>query len=167
MTKKVIYDNIPQLVRELFIYDDGTLIWKNTKGRIKGGTVAGSIHDTGYVRIKINNRSFYRSNLIWAYHNDEYPSLEIDHINRIRTDDRIKNLRKLTTSKNQHNKLPNKRPKNPDLPPGIKPQLSGGYQVRISIDGKRITLGTFTTIEEAGEVYQKAKNNIFTEHQII
>lgn len=39
---------------------------------------------------------------------------------------------------------------------GVYPSKCGGWQARIKRDGLRLWLGTFTTIEEAAEVYRKA-----------
>lgn len=46
----------------------------------------------------------YVHQLVWIMHNGVYdPDLEIDHINRVRHDNRIENLRAVTTAKNYEN----------------------------------------------------------------
>ena len=43
-------------------------------------------------------------------------------------------------------------------PTGVTTTLSGKYQARIKIKGKRYDLGSYDTIEEAMEVYANAKH---------
>ena len=83
--------------------------------------------------------------LIWAFHYGHWPNGEIDHINRNRKDNRIINLREVSQSINYKN--------------AIKPNPLGernisirgnNYQVRVrKLDGKRITVGTFKTLQDA------------------
>ena len=42
-------------------------------------------------------------------------------------------------------------------PPGVNVTDTGMFQARISLDGKRINLGSFTTAEEAGAEYARVK----------
>ena len=43
------------------------------------------------------------------------------------------------------------------LPPGVNKTDTGMYQARVSLQGKRINLGSFETAEQAAEVYANAK----------
>ena len=47
-------------------------------------------------------------------------------------------------------------------PEGVNKTTSGNYQARIRLDGKRITLGSFETPEEAAFVYKNAKRDGYT-----
>ena len=47
-------------------------------------------------------------------------------------------------------------------PPGVHRTDTGNYQARISLEGKRINLGSFPTAEEAGAAYSAAKTAGFT-----
>ena len=75
--------------------------------------------------------------------------IQIDHINGIRTDNRIENLRLVTHQQNQCNRLNVK---------GYRPLKSGRYQVTITEKGNRKYLGTFESEEEATEAYLQAKS---------
>ena len=55
--------------------------------------MAGSVHSTGYVRIGIDGRKYTSHRLAWLYVHGVWPSDQIDHINRNRSDNRIANLR--------------------------------------------------------------------------
>ena len=48
------------------------------------------------------------------------------------------------------------------LPPGVNKTDTGMFQARITLEGKRINLGSFATAEEAGQVYASAKAAGFT-----
>ena len=67
--------------------------------------ITDSLHkSTGYYRIMIDRISYHVHILIYIFHFETIPKkLEIDHINRIRTDNRIENLRAVTRAQNQYN----------------------------------------------------------------
>jgi len=92
-------------LKELLDYnpDTGLFVWKQNKSKkIKAGTLAGSIKDSGYLRIKINNKIYPAHRLAWIYMYDVEPKI-IDHINGIKTDNRICNLRNCNNTQNQWN----------------------------------------------------------------
>lgn len=79
--------------------------------------------------------------------------MDVDHINSIRTDNRIENLQLLTRRDNIR-KAYAKR----ELPLGIYRTRNGRYIARYSIVGKIINLGTYKTIEEAQLAYKHYEN---------
>ncbi len=90
-------------LRKLFRYDtSGKLIWRVDRCRTCKGQIAGNHAGTrGYTTIGVNNQRFYAARLIWVWwYGPIEPGLEIDHINRIRHDDRRENLRKVTRREN-------------------------------------------------------------------
>lgn len=86
------------------------------------------------------------------------PSLVGDHINGCTTDNRRCNLRSVSQLENV---FTSKVKKNSET--GVKGvsqnKNTGNYVVRIRIGGKRITVGTYPTVEEASEAYGKAFSN--------
>lgn len=96
-------------VRRLFDYDptDGALRWKVSRQRIVRGAVAGSDNGDGYIQICVNGHRYLAHRLVWLFHHGSWPTHEIDHINRNRTDNRIENLRDLPRSENVKNKSNN------------------------------------------------------------
>ncbi len=89
----------------LFEHRDGKLYWKVSRKSVKPGDLAGGLTTNGYWRIKIDRRSYKRSRLVWLFVKgvDSYPHF-LDHINRVRSDDRIENLRLTTHAENQRNR---------------------------------------------------------------
>ena len=60
----------------------------------------------GYVITTVNGQHPYVHRIIWEVFNGEIPkNYEIDHINTIRTDNRLSNLRCCTTRENHNNPL--------------------------------------------------------------
>lgn len=92
------------LLLELFDYDKetGFFIRKVNRQRGRAGDIAGTLKE-GYIRIIINNERCLAHRLAWMYVYGEWPSGEIDHINRIRSDNRISNLRICTRQQNCNN----------------------------------------------------------------
>ena len=73
--------------------------WKET-GKADNGD--------GYLRVMISGEKHYVHRIIWEVFNGPIPDgLEIDHINRDRTDNRLDNLRLVTSAQNNHNRKDN------------------------------------------------------------
>lgn len=90
---------------ELLDYNQetGVFKWKVKVARpIKIGTVAGYIRN-GYRYITIDKVDYAAHRLAMYYIHKYWPENEIDHINRVKDDNRICNLREVSTSCNQRN----------------------------------------------------------------
>jgi hypothetical protein len=95
-------------LQERFNYDPetGQLTWKKPPGfRAKPGDRAGYLTTQGYLRVKWGQSHYRVHRLIWklVYGEDPTEGIEIDHINRDRTDNRLANLRLATPSENANN----------------------------------------------------------------
>ncbi len=76
--------------------DTGNFRWRSTiKGRMKN-SVAGAFDKDGYRVIFFRGKPFKAHRLAWFMHYGVLPNKSIDHINRIRDDNRISNLRLAT-----------------------------------------------------------------------
>ena len=145
-------------LRDLLDYDpeSGEFTWRKSQGSVKAGSMAGFIHNTkGYVNIKIFRRLYLGHRLAWFYTYGKWPVTEVDHINRIRSDNRIANLREASTNQNKHNH--SKPVTNTTGFKGV--QLDKGrtrYRAMIYVNYKRIHLGMFDTAQEAAAAYAKA-----------
>jgi len=65
--------------------------------------IAGSVNNLGYVKIKLNGKSYAAHRLAFLYVTGSWPENQVDHINRIRTDNRWENLRKASNAENMLN----------------------------------------------------------------
>jgi hypothetical protein len=90
----------------LFTYVGGVLFWKtSTSQKIKVGAPAGSLDSSsGYWRVMCRNKSYKTHNIVWNMHYGEISDgLSVDHINRVRHDNNIENLRLVTPSQQKTN----------------------------------------------------------------
>lgn len=143
-------------LKDLFYYKEGALYWRNNTGTAtKAGSKAGCLHKTGYVNISIKGKKHRAHRLIYLYHFGYMPN-QIDHINRIKDDNRIENLRPTDSSKNQMN-TENRKP----YGRGVYERPNGRWRAQIYKNGKAISLGHYSTMSEAQEAYDKAKMEIY------
>jgi len=137
----------------LFIYDNytGNLLWANNTGRMLAGSLAGTLRKDGYVGIYLNGKYLFAHRVIWEMFNGPIPEgLFIDHIDRIRNNNRIDNLRIGTFQENHFN-----RTKQSNNKSGFKGVCwhKKKWVSQIKIDGKNKFLGFFDTPEEAYKKY--------------
>ena len=94
-----------QRLHELFDFVDGEFVRKiGVQGfGCEKGTVAGSKDKHGYVNINIDGKKYKCHRLVWLYLYGVWPKKEIDHINRVRDDNRIENLREATSEEQKWN----------------------------------------------------------------
>jgi hypothetical protein len=92
-------------LRSVRHYDPLTGLFTALQGgsRRKKGAVCGSLHQFGYIHIYVKGRSYKAHRLAWFYVYGEWPKNQIDHINGIKHDNRIDNLRDVPQSINQQN----------------------------------------------------------------
>lgn len=130
-TKRLALPSQYQL-RFYYEYDPETGIFS------KNGKEVGWI-DEGYVKTKIDNIKYSIHRLIWKYMTDEEPEI-IDHINRIKSDNRWCNLRKVSPKDSARNVNCRRR----DSVSGVyyRPER-GKWEVTITCDKKSIHIGTY------------------------
>lgn len=88
----------------IYCYDDGYIEW-NVKNGIYNGIhkTKGSINHDGYLTVKIHGKKYFSHRIIALAFIGKSSLPEIDHINRIRTDNSVKNLRYVNHSENMLN----------------------------------------------------------------
>ena len=134
------------------IYPDGKVFSKIGKGRF----LKVSDNGWGYHQVILSNHSdkkCYKIHRLVAEHYIPNPDnlLQVDHIDRVRTNNDISNLRWVTHSENQQNTGTSKN--NTTGHKYICKHKSGGYLFKITINGVRHNK-YFKTLEEAIE-YKK------------
>lgn len=120
--------------------------WKNCDFKLTSG---------GYYCIKIDTKiinlhriiafCFGKLNQIEAIDDTN----DVDHINGIRNDNRVENLRQVTHQQNGFNK--------PNVKGYYYSKSHKKWQAQIYLNGKRIFLGLYDTEEEARTAYLRAK----------
>lgn len=119
-----------------------------------GREIKSSVGNGGYLRVRFLNRTYQAHRLIWCLFHGEWPSLEVDHINRVPSDNRIENLRLATSEENSRNNSLSKR--NSTGATGVYRTKSNRWLASIYIGGSSRRLGIFDTFEEAKEARIKA-----------
>lgn len=140
-------------------YDKETGIFKWIKSpnrKIKIGQNTGSsVNSDGYLHVQVCGNMIKAHRLAWLMCTGKMPA-QIDHINGIRTDNRIVNLRSVTADINSQNQR-NPHAHNSLGVLGVIKKPSGRYAADIRVKGKKIYLGTFDRIEDASNAYITAK----------
>lgn len=125
------------------------------------GTVAG-FDAHGYVGISVDRKKYPAHSLAWLYVYGEMPLSELDHKNRVRSDNRIRNLRKATRKQNACNQSPRKASKTGVVGVSIDAQ-TGKFRAHITVDAKMIHLGRFSVIDDAIVARRSAERQYFGE----
>ena len=117
----------------------------------------GVMATNGYVVTRIGYQKYLLHRLAWAHFYGYWPQ-NVDHINRIKTDNRICNLREATRSQNLANR--SVRAKS-----GFKGVVlvKGRYRASITVNSKSNYLGLYTTPEEAHLRYATEAKKVFGE----
>lgn len=152
--KKISHEKLKKALN----YNEHTGIFirsQKSLGRGKVGDVAGSVTNRGYVVISIFNTQVRAHRLAWFYVYGVFPD-SIDHINGIKTDNRIKNLRNVSQQENTKNRALNKN--NKSGVSGVRwVQSVSKWISRISVGGKHIGLGYFDNKFDAVAVRKSAE----------
>lgn len=164
-------DISPEYVRQSFSYDPetGVLMWKVRPDRTKkwnqawAGAEAGT-PSCGYIHVRLHGAkaAFGAHRLAWVHFYGAWPESEIDHINRIGTDNRIANLRLATRSQNMSNTRKRKQSRSGYTGVTFHKQ-SGKWQARVCVDYKSRFLGLFPSAEEAAAARDKVARAIHGE----
>lgn len=133
----------------------GLLSRKKSRGNQRLGSVNLTIDGKGYYRISIKGKRYKSHHVVWLLHYGVFPS-QLDHINGVKTDNRIENLREATTQQNCHYRISGQKKNRVGLP-GVTLLASGKYKSQAQILGQKVYLGQYETAQEAYEKYLNCK----------
>lgn len=139
-----------EVLLEKFTYCSvsGTLTHnKSYSNFIKAGDDAGYLRKDGYLQVKVNSKAYLVHRICYYMHTGEQPEY-IDHLNKVRSDNRFINFRSCTHAENMKNKSDYSNNLTGDR--NISYHIRDGvYEVKFRVDGKQHYVGRSNTLEGA------------------
>jgi hypothetical protein len=165
MAEKILTQN---RLKELLEYNPETGLFvrkKTTAPNAQAGNVAGCLNKhIGYRSISIDGKEYYCHRLAFLYMTGNFPEKQVDHINRIKDDNRWTNLRKVTSGENLQNTSLRKSNKS-----GAKGVFwyaqRNKWIAYIRFNNKRYSLGYYINFEDAVTARKQAEDKYFTHHK--
>ena len=148
--------------RALLNYDPNTgeFTWKvshGSNGKIREGKKTGVKHNKGYVKICINKRQYQAHRIAWLITHGKWPTGVIDHIDRDRSNNRLSNLRDISSVENSHNSIKATSLSKSGLRGVYMKKGSERWCASIRANGEIHALGWFDSKELAYAAYLDAK----------
>ena len=149
--------------REYLRYEpvEGKLFWKKDKGRARAGEEAGHIrqHSTRstlkYRCVGVGGKKYFAHRLIWFLIFGIWPKKEMDHWDGDGLNNRLSNLREVTSQENHQNQRMSTR--NASGVTGIyRDKRIQKWCARIEVARKDIYLGCFDSLQDAAAVRERA-----------
>lgn len=150
MTVPMLVPGLTQeLVRHMFDYrEEGYLVWKVCPRLGRVGRRAGRVDPkTGYCNVKVSGKTYGLHRLIFVWHHGYNPENCVDHIDRNTSNNRVENLREITSQCNSRNCRVSRVSESGIT--GVVRHREGKWLAHITINKKMFYLGTFKTIVEA------------------
>lgn len=147
-----------------YCVESGVFVWKKSRGNRANGQKAGTAQSNGYWTIIVDRTPHLAHRLAWFYVHAAWPPEDIDHINGIRTDNRIENLRAVSRSQNMQNQ---RGPRSNNITGflGVRrnhKRFSAFIKAVKNAPAKY--LGTYDTPEDAHAAYMTAKAALHIQH---
>lgn len=148
--KALSWDRLTSLVE--YSADSGVFTNKTSRGNMSNGSTAGHKRSDGYRWLMLDNIRYMEHRLAWYYTYKIWPEEILDHIDSIKDNNRINNLREATQSQNKQN-----TPIRSDNVTGVKGvsyhKTREKYVAAITVDGVTKHIGYYDSLEDAKLAY--------------
>ena len=143
-------------LRKTFTYDPATgfLTRYGATKHCGAGVMRGR-----YVSVRLNRKIYAVHRLAWYYVHGEWPDV-IDHINGDKSDNRLCNLRNVTQSVNVRAAGSSRKSTSGVRGVSRHTNCRSRWRAYINVDGRRIDLGIFGSVEEAAAARRDAEARI-------
>jgi hypothetical protein len=145
--------------RELFSYDPATGELRNLVNRkwAHAGALAGHLRrDDGSLRARIDGRRYQVDQVVWLVAYGAWPASLIGHINKVRSDNRLSNLRLSSRGESLRNAKLHKN--NSSGFTGVSWEARRKlWLATIGVDNRAVYLGHFKDKDEAAAAYERAR----------
>jgi hypothetical protein len=138
-------------LKELYSYDAETGVFTRKK---TGLFTKGVLLKDGYRNLYIDGKRYMTHRLAWLITYGTWPIDKIDHINGIKDDNRLSNLRDVSQRVNLQN---GKKHRNGHLLGTTFHKFKQKWIARIIVNGKIQHIGTFDSAEDAHAAYIQAQ----------
>lgn len=157
------YEEVSELLEYRPEIGGSCLVWKKDvgNGKIKAGSAAGYTQKNGYVYVKIKRKLYRSHRLVWLLVTKNWPKDQLDHIDGVKTNNVIGNLRECNSHTNQQNRVKKYNSVTGYIGVAYDKERNK-YLATIGYNGKRYNLGRFSTPEEAHVAYLEAKSKFHT-----
>lgn len=137
-------------VHELLDYDPDTGVfrWRVTKSGVRAGKRAGYNHPDGYRYIRVDRVSYQEHRIVWLYIHGYFPENDVDHIDRVRDNNRADNLREVSRQCNLRNSKTSCANTSGVCGVHWEKRLRK-WGARIAVNGKNKRLGIYDDYEDA------------------
>lgn len=150
---------------DIFEYNEGWLFWKIEidSNKINIGDLAGTLTSDGYVSVMYEGVRRQAHLIIWEMHNGPVPDdYFLDHIDRIKSNNKLENLRLATVSENRCNTAISVR--NTSGFKGVYfDKKRNKYVAQITVNGRQFNLGRFDDPRDAALCYNTAAEDLHGE----
>lgn len=136
--------------------ENGLLIWKQSANKRYAGKIAGNLNAGGYIETSYRRHRLYGHRVAWLLTNKEWPKDQIDHINGIRDDNRIENLR-VVDNKQNHTNMKKHKGNSSGVTGVYRNNRAKKWQAYICVDYKQIYLGVFKYLVDAETARKEAE----------
>jgi hypothetical protein len=135
--------------------ETGLFVWKKSNSvKIKDGQLAGRVNKKGYLVISLMGKTYLSHRLAWLASYGYLPDT-IDHINRCKTDNRIENLRDVSSAENARNQKIRVNSKSGVNGVFFRSDIKK-WAAYIWVDGKQKHLGFFVDKNDAAKARANA-----------
>lgn len=158
--------DLEKFARNLYYREEtGELFWrlrdptkrydKSFNTRFGGKKVTYNNGD-GYIKVRLDGKLYYAHRVAWLLSYGEWPRGELDHVNGKRSDNKIENLRLVSSSDNKKNMKLRKDSSSGVYGVGWHKQ-SGKWHPRIKVNGRNKSLGLYESFDDAVKVRKEAE----------
>ncbi len=148
------YEDLNELMEYLPV--TGVLRWKEHVHKKRAGKLVGNLSAGGYVELQCKRHRLYGHRVAWLLVHGEWPKGQLDHINGVRDDNRMENLRDVTNQENHKNQKKHK-----DNSSGVTGvywnKRAEKWQAYICVNGRQIYLGVHKYLVDAETARKEAE----------
>jgi hypothetical protein len=151
-------------LREVLDYNPGTGEFRRKisgSNRVKPGAVAGSLMGLGYLLSYVDGCRYLNHRLAWLYVHGYWPAAHIDHINGVRSDNRLANLREASHAQNLAHRVKLDKDNRSGYRGVSWCKARRKWSAEVRHNGQRRRLGRFDNIEDAAKAYEAAARELF------